>query len=166
MRRWLRSVHAWAGIVVALLVAVIALSGAALVFKDDYLQASLPPFTPAEPNASAARLGELAGIAERSFPGQIRSILFADTRLRLHRVYLRDGGGAYLDGSGAIIERWRGNGRPEVWLFDLHEKLLLGASGHTIAGFVALAMMVMVMTGVLLWLPAARAFAWRLWPRS
>ena len=166
MRRWLRTVHAWAGIVAALLVAVIALSGAALVFKDDYLQASLPRFTPAEPDESAARLGELAATAERSFPGQMRSIVFADTRLRLHRAYLRDGGGAYLDGAGVIVERWRENGRLEVWLFDLHERLLLGASGHTTAGCVALALITMVMTGVLLWLPGARAFAWRLWPRS
>ena len=42
MRRWLRSVHAWAGLCLALLVAVMALSGAALVFKDDYLRASFP----------------------------------------------------------------------------------------------------------------------------
>lgn len=163
--RLLRSIHAWAGLVLALVVAAVAASGVLLVFKTDYLRLTLPEARETA-RLDPASLGRAATVAERLFPGNVRSIVFADERLALHKVHLNDGGGAYLGSGDQLVDRWPRRGRPEEWLFDVHQKLLLGDAGHTIAGVVGLAASVMVLTGLYLWWPGRRGFRGRVWPRS
>jgi uncharacterized iron-regulated membrane protein len=161
--RLLRGVHGWAGLLLALVVAAIALSGTALVFKADYLRATIPAAREAVPTDPAS-LARVAARAEGTFAGEITTLAFATRELGLHQAYLRDGGGAYLDGRGALVERWQAGGRPEAWLFDLPHELLGGETGHRVAGFAALATALMAVTGLFVWWPARRAFAGRLWP--
>jgi uncharacterized iron-regulated membrane protein len=165
MRRLLRSVHAWAGLALALLVAVMALSGTLLVFKADYLRAVFPAANHAVATDSAS-LGHVVDAAARQFPGEIRSLAFGTPELGLHQVRLLDGGGAYLDSAGRLVDHWSARGRPEAWLFDLHQTLLAGDTGHTVAGVLALTMTLMTVTGVIVWWPGARSFRGRLWPAS
>jgi uncharacterized iron-regulated membrane protein len=163
--RLLRSVHAWAGLLLALVVAAIALSGTALVFKADYLRATIPAAREAAPTDPAS-LGRVAARAEAMFEGEMTSLVFATRELGLHQAYLRDGGGAYLDAQGGLVDRWQAGGRLEVWLFDLHHELLGGETGHRVVGFAALATVLMAVTGLVVWWPAAGSFAGRAWPRS
>jgi uncharacterized iron-regulated membrane protein len=162
----LRTVHAWAGAVLSLLLAILGLSGALLVFQDDYLRAS---FAPAR-IAVAADPSTLGGIAERAEEifGQdaIRSIRFADSGFGLSEVRLKAGGGAYLDGAGEMVEPWAGNARPEVWLFDLHHHLLAGETGEIVTGIAGLAAVLLTVTGLIALWPARRAQGLRVWPRT
>lgn len=163
--RVLRSIHAWAGAVLATLAAIIAVSGTLLVFKHDYLRAVFPAARQAAAT-DPVTLGRIAESAQEKFGKEIRSIVFGTADMGFHQVYLRDGGGAYLDGDGQVVTQWDPRGRPEAWLFDLHQRLLAGESGHTVAGVAALAVASMVVTGLIVWLPAARSFTCRVWPRS
>lgn len=163
--RWLRRVHAWAGLALALVVATVALTGTLLVFKADYLRAIFPTARQVAVT-DAGHLGELVAMVEREFGGNLRSVVFGTDEMVLHRVYLRDGGGAYLDSIGAVVDRWDGRARPEAWLFDLHDNLLIGSAGHLVTGAVGLAAALFAVTGLVLWAPGARGFRGRVWPRS
>ncbi|WP_339747605.1 PepSY-associated TM helix domain-containing protein [uncultured Maricaulis sp.] len=158
--------HAWAGAVLSLLLAILGLSGALLVFEDDYLRASFPPArieVPADP----ATLGQIAERAEATFgAGAILSIRFADTGFGLTEVRLKSGGGAYLDGAGELVVPWAGNGRPEVWLFDLHHHLLVGETGEIVTGIAGLAAVLLTITGLIALWPARRMQGLRIWPRT
>ena len=165
MLRTLRVVHAWAGLVLALVVAVIAASGTLLVFKADYLRVAFPQAGSPAPTTPAA-LAAVLESAQRRFPQQVRSVVFGTEAFGGHQVYLRDGGGAYLGTGGALLAHWPANGRPEAWLFSLHEELLGGETGHLVAGSVGLASAVLAVAGLVLWWPGARGFRGRLWPRT
>ena len=164
--RLLRALHAWAGLLLALLVATVALSGALLVFKGDYLRAVFPAAR-LVPATDPATLGAVVDRVEQQFGDEARSVVFGTARMGLHQVHLVGGGGAYVDSAGQLVERWSARGRPEIWLFDLHQKLLAGEAGHVVAGVAGLLVAVMTLTGLVVWWPGGvRSFRGRLWPSS
>ena len=162
----LRRVHRWAGAFVSLVLVILGLSGTLLVFKDDWLRASLPgaavPVT-----ADPAMAADAALAAERVFgAGAVRSIVLAHPGLGLHTVALADGSGAYLAPGGAVVDRWTGNGRPEAWLFDLHHRLLSGETGEVVVGATGLALVVLALTGLVITLPLRPGQLLALWPAT
>lgn len=163
----LRVLHRWAGGLVGLFLAVLGLSGALLVHKDDFLRATLPHAA----DAQRQDVASIAGAAKTIFalPDPPRSIILASERMGLHRLnYGKDAsGGAYADQAGEVVVAWSSKWeRPEVWLFDLHHYLLSGDRGAIAAGVFAMAGLVFVITGVILWWSARRLFAFRPWPAN
>lgn len=160
----LRLAHRWAGGVVGLVLAILGLSGAMLVHKDDWLRITTPHAADAQMQDTAT----LAAAVQRIFedPDRPRSIVFASERLGLHRLsYVDKERGAYADQSGQIVAQWSSKWeRPEIWLFDLHHYLLVGDTGKFIAGTLGLAGLAFVITGVILWWPTRRLFTFSLWP--
>lgn len=162
MMRALDLVHRWAGGFVGLILAVLGLSGALLVFKDDWIglpHADDPLVTdPARIGAATARLLDGATGGE--------SLIYAHDRLGLIQLRTGETSGAYADQSGAIVTRWASlSERPELWLFDLHHHLLAGDTGETIAGVAGLCALIFVVTGAILWWRTRRTFRLRPWPR-
>lgn len=163
----LRQLHAWAGLVVSLFIAVLALSGSLLVFKAEWLKLTVPGAAEAvAPEPALLARGMQA--AEAAFGrDQLRSVMFASPEFGLHLVYLKDEGGAYLDPhTGEVVQRWAKNERFVDWLFDLHHHLLAGETGTTISGVIGFAAALLVITGVIVWWPAARSFRWRVAPQT
>ncbi|HEX7079546.1 MAG TPA: PepSY-associated TM helix domain-containing protein [Gammaproteobacteria bacterium] len=165
VRHW-AAVHAWAGLAASLVLAVIGASGALLVFKDDWIRLTVPGArdTVALDDPALARVAEAA---EEAFGAdRIEAVKFATPDLGVHRIYLADGGGAYLDGTGAVVDRWPKNGRLEDWLLDLHFKLLAGPAGEAAAGWLGLVGTALALSGVVIWWPARRSYRRRFVPRS
>lgn len=157
----LRKLHAWAGLMLCLLLLPLAISGAALVFKPEWLRATVPGAAQqvsVGPEAAARAMTA----AEAGF-GKLRSVVFASPEIGLHQVYLKEGGG-YLAPDGQVVQRFGKNERVVDWLFDLHHHLLAGETGQTVAGVAGLAALVMVLTGLVLFVPALRSFAFRVAP--
>ena len=164
--RLLRTLHAWGGITLALLLILSGLSGALLVWKQDYLRlvsaAHLADFEP-----SPETLAPIAEAAEAHFPNnEILLIQFATEQLPLTRVTLLDSHYAYLDPSGQVVDQWQGNERWEEWLYDLHHRLLLGNFGLTLLGLSAIALILLVLTGLVVFWPLRRGFRQGPWPRK
>jgi hypothetical protein len=158
----LRTLHAWAGVGLAVLAVVFGLTGSLLVFEDDWIRATVPAAR-VEPDLDPARLGAALDRLEAAEP-DLTSVVLAGGAVGVHRLYLPDEVFGYSDANGAVVERWRGAARAETLIFDLHHELLAGHTGKLVAGGAGLALVLLILTGLIVWLPAWRATGCRVWP--
>ncbi len=159
----IRTLHAWAGAALSLLLMVMGLSGAFLVFEDDWVRATVPEARQAA-SVSPADLGAAAEAIEAAWPGEVRSVVFARPDFGVHRARFHEPGGAYVSTDGAVATTWAGEERLEAWVFELHHRLLAGETGEIVIGAAGLGLVVLSITGFVVWTPARRSFAWRVWP--
>jgi uncharacterized iron-regulated membrane protein len=161
--RWLRTFHAWAGAILALLVILISVSGTLLVWKKDYVVLTTPaaqvPFAPT-PEIFAI----IAAAVEARYGAQVQLIEFPQAGFPLTKVHLTDTRYAYLDVHNNVVDEWVQNERWEEWLYDLHHRLLLGNTGLTLVGYASLLAMLLVISGVILFWPLRRGLRQGLWP--
>ncbi len=160
----IRTLHAWAGTALAVLAVVFGLTGTLLVFEDDWVRATVPAAR-VQVDLDSARLGAALDRLEVAEP-TLTSVVLPGGAVGVHRLYLADEGFGYGDADGAVVDRWRGAARAETWIFDLHHELLAGHTGKLVAGGAGLALVLMILTGLIVWIPASRASGWRVWPRS
>ncbi|WP_334162730.1 PepSY-associated TM helix domain-containing protein [Phenylobacterium sp.] len=158
----LRKLHAWTGLALCLLLIPLALSGASLVFKPQWLRATVPHAGEAT-HVTPAEAALTMAAAQAAFP-DMTSVIFAGPAIGVHEVLRKDGGGYLAAGSGDVVQRWTKNGRVVDWLFDLHHHLLSGETGTKVGGAVGLLTAAMILTGLAVWVPAWRSFAWRVKP--
>ena len=153
--------HRWAGGLLGLLLAVLALSGTILVWEGEWIGL---PGADDPVRLNPAEIGQAIAVAV-SEPGDLSRITFASEEIGLHQAIYVDGSGAYLSQSGEIVERWANQwGRPELWLFDLHHYLFAGEAGEIVTGSLGLLGLFFVLSGAILWWRTRRTFVFRLWP--
>lgn len=135
---------------------VISITGSLLVFKDDYLRATVPEACEV-PDLSTPGLARVTESVEAAFPiDELRALVYAKPKLGLHKVYLTEGRSAYVTSQGDVLDTWEANGRFEDWLFDLHHRLLAGNTGVWIAGLSGLAATGLIIGGLIAFWPARR----------
>ncbi|MGN8001092.1 PepSY-associated TM helix domain-containing protein [Sphingomonas sp. 22176] len=155
--------HRWIGAIGGLLLALLGLTGTLLVWRDEL---TFVPHAGDPVHADPASLAK-AVASITSGPKPIDRITFAGDGLGVHQVVFRDGSGAYLSQAGETVAHWSSAWqRPELWLFDLHHRLLIGDTGETITGIAGLVGLFFVVTGILLWWRTRRRFRLRLWPMT
>ena len=157
-----RKVHAWAGLGLCFLLIPMSLSGAALVFKPQWLRATVPGAAAAVPATSEEAARAMAA-AEQAFEAP-KTVMFAGPQLGMHEVIAAEGGAYLAAGTGEVAQRWRTNERAVDWLFDLHHRLLAGETGILVTGYAGLATALMLVTGLVVWAPAWRSFRGRVAP--
>jgi uncharacterized iron-regulated membrane protein len=162
----LRLVHAWAGLILSLLLFTMAVSGSLLVFRTEILRAVTPGADQVVATDPAA-FARAAAAAEAAFPGRVNGVTFASPAFGLHQVNLKGGGGAYLDpNTGAVLQRWGRNERFLDWVFDFHHHLLSGEPGTRTVGVIGFSGLVLSLVGIVIWVPARRSFKGRVLPAS
>ena len=160
--RLLTWLHRWTGGIAGVVLAVLGLSGTMLLWEESWIGL---PGADAPYNSSAA---DLARVIEAAAGGEreLSRITFGDDGMALHLAIYENGGGAYIDQSGTVVDSWATIwGRPELWLFDLHHYLLIGETGEFVAGALGILLLCFVMTGALLWWRTRKTFTFRLWPK-
>lgn len=152
--------HRWTGGLVGLVLAVLGLSGAILVWEEQWISLPHSNERVVQDVASLARIVDAAG------PGLSR-ITFAQEGMSLHQVVFTDGSGAYVSQAGATVDRWQSQwARPELWLFDLHHHLFAGETGEWVTGIAGFIGLLFLVTGLILWWRSRRAFRLRFLPRA
>lgn len=161
--RVLSLLHRWVGAIGGLLLAVLGLTGTLLVWRNQLtFVAHAGDAVRADPVALARAVG---AVSEASSP--IDRMTFAGDGLGVHQVIFADGSGAYISQAGETVARWTSSWqRPELWVFDLHHRLLIGETGETLTGVAGLVGLVFVITGMILWWRVRRRFRLRLWPTT
>ena len=173
-RKWLFWIHLYTGLAVGLLALVVGLSGAALVYLPE-IEGTAHQAT--APVARAMPLGELARGVLEHYPGfEIEDVRFntAGDVVELQIQKAERGKGkqkARLPGTdlrlavdpetGAVVQVI--DRRAGVWGFlrDLHHNLLAGKTGRMVNGIGALALLLLCMTGAVIWWPGPRLWKQR-----
>ena len=161
---WLRRLHRWIGLVLAVPAVAIAATGTALVFHDSITLARLGPLLPAPSNV--ARVPEpardLAVIEQLTGPDGWRTIKLPTPELPLYRVWLASGEHAYfIRGDDAFIDRFAPGTRIESALFEIHTELLAGPVGEWLVGGIAILLLALLLVGLAAWWPARSALRLR-----
>lgn len=163
----IRRFHRWLGVGAALILVVSGLTGSVLVFREEIDAALNPWLLHAEPAATKAPLQQILDDARRQFPG------VPPTRVRMPRsrdgtyeLWLGDAPERYVYADpyrGTLLGARRPNEFFTGWLFLLHSHLLAGEVGEQVAGLGALALLMLSVTGLVVWWP--RRAPWRAWTR-
>ena len=156
----LSAIHRWAGGFMGFLLALLGLTGAILVWEGEWIT------LPGSGDAVVDNISSIAAITQAaSAGGQLSRITFASDEIGLHQLVYADGSGAYVRQNGLIVDQWTSQWeRPELWLFELHHRLLAGETGEIVTGVVGIAGLLFVITGVILWWRSRRAFRLRVLP--
>jgi uncharacterized iron-regulated membrane protein len=155
LRKALFQIHLWSGIALSAYVIVIALSGAILVFEDELTATTLPPglsrFDPAHtlpiPEVMA-RFGQVcpgcvANTIDTPSPIVPAYRILATTAAHRELAFVADP----VTGNMHVYPRTWVN-----WVHDLHLYLLLGsAHGEQVNGVGAVVLLILSITGILLW---------------
>jgi uncharacterized iron-regulated membrane protein len=154
--RFTRTLHAWGGAALALLLLTSSVTGTLLLWKPEYLKLTMPAAR-ADFEPTPANLAPLIeAIETRLDPDEIVLIQLPTDNFALAKVTMFDTRYAYVDIEGNIIDEWYLNERWEEWLYDLHHRLLLGNAGLTILGFCGITMLLLLIAGAITFWPMRR----------
>jgi uncharacterized iron-regulated membrane protein len=160
-RKALFQVHLWAGVIVALYVVAISLSGSILVYQRD-LQNDTPRLGN-DRTASSASFDQVVAIAEAGNPAE--PLLDIDLRTLDRRVIpvgLKASQGEHILYVDSVSQRVVGQEilqqRHSVLQFleSLHNELVSGRSGAIVNGVGGFVLTLMSITGIVLWWPGKK----------
>ncbi|WP_251979891.1 PepSY-associated TM helix domain-containing protein [Salinibacter ruber] len=164
LRRVSSWIHLYGGLALGGLLIVISVSGSALVFEDAlkaWLRPDLHRVTPARERAP---LDEVFDAVEDAHPGvtpRIVNLPTAPTEPAVVRLG-PDAPSVYVDPYRATV---LGERRPDAGLVntvvDLHVELLAGRTGGLLVGVSGLLLVVLALTGLVLWWPRRLTALWR-----
>jgi len=158
-RRALFQVHLWTGIVVAAYALLIGLTGAALMFRGDMQQAAFTRFFTVERPAgtSDAPIGVVVSSLQAAFPlHRILGIDYPTARRGTYLTYLMKGDTLVTAFSNPISGDVIGELPRTSYittLQNLHFELLAGGRGRVVNGVAAACLLVMCLTGLVIWWP-------------
>jgi uncharacterized iron-regulated membrane protein len=162
----LRKLHLYTGLILSLALLLIALSGAALLYKNEYWALRYQQIDDQDVVPQAANLAMAIEQAYQHYGARLGSLKMPEPDLAAYHVYLPDHEEALLDiNSLDIVDEWQPRQRLTGLLFDIHAHLMAGDRGEIVAGIIGLIAGIMAITGLILWWPTRKTFSVkRLWP--
>jgi uncharacterized iron-regulated membrane protein len=163
LRRAIFQIHLWVGIVVALYAVVIGVSGSILVFAPEMERALEPHLQLVSPGGGNASLQTLWDQLRATHPKKRvyvltptqatnRSASFllvprhGSWKSRMETVY-------FNPHSGEILGNRTGRRGLVAWVSDLHNHLLAGGSGRFVNGILGIGLILMGLSGAIIWWP-------------
>jgi uncharacterized iron-regulated membrane protein len=158
MRRFLLQVHLWAALICGIYVVAISLSGSAVVMRRELGRWYAPP-TSVEIGDTRLSDEALRTLIEHSYPSYSIIAIRASREARLPVAVTLGRGQRTIERrfnpyTGADL----GDPFPPVlrvlsWLVDFHDELLVGTTGRKINGIGGAALLLIILTGAVLWWP-------------
>ncbi len=164
---WLRKaifqIHLWTGIALGIYVVLISVSGSAIVFRNELYKSLFPP--PKIVAITGPRLSKdaLKKAVKQAWPKYSVSYIFEAKRPdEATEVWIGKDSEAHPKTKGRLINPFTGEdlgpSRPVsvavvAWLMDLHINLLAGEKGREINGVLAIVMVVISLSGLVIWWP-------------
>jgi uncharacterized iron-regulated membrane protein len=163
LRKALFQIHLWTGIALGLYVILLSVSGSAIVFRNE-LYKSLWPGPKLVP-ISGPRLSKdaLKQAVHRAWPKYSVTYIWESKRKdEATEVWLEPDGVAHPKTKGRLVDPFTGQdlgpSRPMMigvlaWMSDLHTNLLAGNTGRKVNGAMSILVVVLSVTGLLIWWP-------------
>nr|WP_218623917.1 PepSY-associated TM helix domain-containing protein [Granulicella sp. dw_53] len=169
MRRAIFQIHLWIGVIVSLYCIVIGLSGSALVFKEEIERATEPELYHVAPAPRQTTLDQAIRRIEAERPGWRVSGLenFEQPQTAVLALMGRKDtppnanyrAVSFNPYTGAVLrDRMRFDG-VLGWTSNLHFYLLAGKTGLLISGGMALGLLLLCVSGLILWWPGVQRWA-------
>jgi vanillate O-demethylase ferredoxin subunit len=159
LRTPLLSFHLWTGLTVGLIFIVVALSGAALIFRGQLERALDPQRFIVEPGAKRLPIDDLVARAKVAHPGvDFISVRYWSDPTAAFTAYFTDKNYVHVNPyTGAILGTRARYGEGFGWIEGLHKYLRLETDvGETVNGSLAFVFAALLFTGAVLWWPATR----------
>lgn len=169
LRRALFQIHLWSGIGVGLYVLMISVTGSVLVYRNELYRTFSPRPVLVEGTGTPLSVDELKAAALRAYPNyEIDEVRPGDTPnhaveftlsrddQRVRRI-LHPFTGADLGNPIPVGYRFT------AWLLDLHDNLLAGDTGRRVNGYGAILLLVLCVSGAIIWWPGVSAWRRSLW---
>lgn len=168
MIRWLRWLHLYAALIVAVPLLLLFISGTALVYKADYWHWQHPQLDQAQPALSAADHARALAAIRQRFDAPVNLVKLPQPAMAAYQVWLADGREALVSvGSHRVIDHWAWWQRPTSFLAELHLHLLAGETGSRVIGWLGITLLLLIISGAIVWWPQRRRFRWHtLTPRN
>jgi uncharacterized iron-regulated membrane protein len=163
------TIHKWIGILLAILIIPVSLSGAALVWHD-WLDKVVNPERQVSSGAARLPFQQYIDSARTQLGPQDRiaslSVPEEQGPVQVTAVRAPEGGGTrpvrtsvWLDpASGDVLDRQSGNEGVVRFLHVLHGSLMIPGMGRQIVGWIGVFMLVSSLTGLWLWWPSVGGF--------
>ena len=167
IRRVYLMVHLWVGMIAALFLFALGVSGSILAFENEIDRALNPKLTWIEPGQKRLTLAQMAEKLRAAYPGfEVAAIGLSDREDVAWNAYLTSQNAdlslAFNPYNGAVLgdESKRNNFTAKVHQF--HLRLLAGKPGGNIVTAAAVLLLVQAITGLVLWWPRKLlTFSWR-----
>jgi uncharacterized iron-regulated membrane protein len=167
VRKAVFQIHLWTGIAVGLYIVVASLSGSAVVFRRELMRVLVNRPQVSAHDATTHRLSEdeLAAAARRAFPEYtVTKVWVGRNGERPVDIWMNRGKSdkkhLFDPYTGADLGETIPPGvRTLDWFVSLHDDLLGGFTGRTINGIGAIVLVVLCITGAIIWWPGVAA--WR-----
>ncbi len=160
-RRAVFQIHLWTGILAGLYIAAVSVSGSAIVFRREIEKGVRQSVIAANGRAMLSAEAvqrraqqtypsrEVLAVAAPRTPGQPYAVILATGGNRIERIF-DPYSGADLGDPTPLADRALN------WLADLHDNLLLGLAGRILNGLGALLLVLMSLTGAVIWWPGIK----------
>lgn len=160
MRRFLFLAHRWLGLASVVLLLVSGLTGSLLVFRSELEPPASPPAVASMPLHYQA----LADAVSERYPQQRFSLRFGTTPEQMVQARVKTASGLrhlWLDPTTAVVVRDCGTLQCG-WnlIFALHESLLLGDAAQWLSGSAGIVLVLLSVSGVLIWWPRKQGRRW------
>lgn len=170
LRRALFQVHLWTGIGVGLYVFMICITGSALVYRNELFRAATP--APVIQSTAGGRLtdDQLRAAAVGVYPGYaVTSISRPRNPNRAVDLRLARNGTEKHRLFDPYTGKDLGDAVPRAFLLvtgllDLHDNLLAGSTGRAVNGIGAIFLLVLCLSGAVIWWPGIGKWRRSLWP--
>jgi uncharacterized iron-regulated membrane protein len=164
VRKSLFRIHLILGILLGLYAVVIGVTGSILVYRDELVEMVRPDlFQPVQ--SIRVQPDEALAVVQKAYPEwKVLTLTGPDLETGAWMAYMLGKGDArqaYVDaGSGALRGHYQ---RKEGWLGfieQLHFNLISGRTGRLVNGYGALSLVLLAVTGLLLWRPRLSRLSW------
>lgn len=155
LRRGLFQAHLWVGVAIGVYLCVISLTGAALLFRIDFqrvIHADL--LVPASPDVRVGPEAIVDALAARYPGGKIAGVDAPTTARPVYLAYVTQADNfltVLADPSDGRILGELPDASPVRVLQDLHFNLLAGRTGEWVNGIGALCLILLALTGIVIW---------------
>jgi len=159
--RWLRRLHLWFGIFVALPLLAIIISGTALILDKQMIQLRAPELFHDQSALTLVNKGrDIAVIDELAGDLGWNLVRLPQPDRPYYDVWLMSDERAYfVPGGDQFSDRFFWYERPETIFFEIHAHLVAGEFGELLVGFIGLAGFGLVVIGIVIWWPGRRGFS-------
>ncbi|MGK7295022.1 MAG: PepSY-associated TM helix domain-containing protein [Candidatus Wenzhouxiangella sp. M2_3B_020] len=162
MIRLLRWLHLYGALVVAIPLALLFLSGIALVWKTDFWRWQHPELAGSPPGFSPEQHARAIETIRAGFDTPVGLIKLPQPELAAYQVWLADETEALVDPRTLeVVDRWAWWERPTAVLAEMHLHLFAGETGTAVIGWLGLALLFLLISGVIVWWPLKSLFRWR-----